>query len=158
MLFVLTLGYILMPDGLTMDPTKVETIMSWPTPYKVKDFQSFLRFANFCHHFIWNYSDIHILLTCLMCKGTDWKWSPACQEAFDHLKMVFTSPPILMSWLPDMLFIVETNASDYMLTAILLTHLPNSEIHSIAFHSCMFSGPELNYNVHDNEFMTKSFS
>ena len=57
------LSYILMPNGLMMDPTKVDTITSWPTPCKVKDLRSFLGFANFHCHFIWNYSDICIPLT-----------------------------------------------------------------------------------------------
>src|ERR1700733_3620249 len=56
------LGYILTPEGLTMDPAKVETITMWPVPHKVKDLQSFLRFANFYQRFIWNYSHICIPL------------------------------------------------------------------------------------------------
>ena len=41
------LGFILSPDGLTMDPAKVQTIKDWPEPRKVKDIQSFLGFAHF---------------------------------------------------------------------------------------------------------------
>jgi hypothetical protein len=65
------LGYILTPDGLTMDPAKVETITTWPIPRKVKDLQSFLGFANFYWCFIWNYSDICIPLMCLTCKTVE---------------------------------------------------------------------------------------
>jgi hypothetical protein len=42
----------LTPEGLTMDPTKVETIMTWPVLWKVKYLQSFLGFANFYCRFI----------------------------------------------------------------------------------------------------------
>jgi hypothetical protein len=55
-----------------MDPTIVETITSWPAPWKVKAIQSFLVFANFYHRCIWNYSDICVLLTCLTRKTTVW--------------------------------------------------------------------------------------
>ena len=41
------LGYILTPDGLMIDPAKVETITSWPGPCKVRDLQSFLGLTNF---------------------------------------------------------------------------------------------------------------
>ena len=41
------LGFILSPNGLTMDPSKVNTVLEWPEPHKVKDIQSFLGFANF---------------------------------------------------------------------------------------------------------------
>ena len=41
------LGMIIKPGQLTMDPIKLDGIASWPTPKKVKDVRSFLRFANF---------------------------------------------------------------------------------------------------------------
>ena len=41
------LGFILSPEGLTMDEAKVKVLQNWPEPHKVKDIQSFLGFANF---------------------------------------------------------------------------------------------------------------
>ena len=52
------LDYIMSPLGLTMATDKVKTIIDWPTPQRVKDIQSFLGFANFYRHFIFNYSEI----------------------------------------------------------------------------------------------------
>ena len=52
-----------------MDSAKIQTIMDWPEPRKVKDIQSFLGFANFYWQFISDYSKIVVLLTCLTCKG-----------------------------------------------------------------------------------------
>jgi len=48
---------------------------------------------------------------------------------------------------------VETDASDYALAAILSIMTKDNEIHPIAFHSQMFSTPELNYDVHDKELL-----
>ena len=59
------LGYIFSPFSLTMSDDKVKIIQDWPEPKKVKDIQSFLDFTNFYHWFIFNYSDIVILLTYL---------------------------------------------------------------------------------------------
>ena len=56
------LGFILSPDRLKMDKAKIQTILDWPEPRKIKDVQSFLGFANFYRHFISNYSDITIPL------------------------------------------------------------------------------------------------
>ena len=50
------------PDGLQMDPAKVQVITDWPEPCKVKDIQSFLGFANFYRCFIHNYSEITVPL------------------------------------------------------------------------------------------------
>ena len=41
------LGMIVKPSQLAMDPVKLNRIMNWPTPTKVKDVRSFLGFTNF---------------------------------------------------------------------------------------------------------------
>ena len=41
------LGFVVSPDGIRMDESKVQVIQDWPVPKRVKDIQSFLGFANF---------------------------------------------------------------------------------------------------------------
>src|SRR3979490_1904016 len=136
-----------------MAKNKVKTICDWPELRKIKDIQSFLGFANFYRRFIFNYSDIIIPLTWLTCKGTPWAWTEDCQRSFDYLKTAFTSAPILAHWEPDLPLIVETDASDYALTAILSTITSEGELHPLAFHSRTFTAPELNYDVHEKELL-----
>ena len=95
------LGYVLSPSSLTMSDAKVKTIQEWPKPKKAKDTQFFLGFANFYKCFIFNYSDIVILLTCLTRKDTPWNFDDKCRMAFNTLKQAFTSTPILMHWVLD---------------------------------------------------------
>jgi len=147
------LGYVLSPSGLTMSNAKVKTIQEWPESKKVKNIQSFLEFANFYRHFIFNYSDMVIPLTRLTRKDTPWNFDENCRKAFNTLKQAFTSTPILTHWVPDTQLVVETNASDYALAAILSIVTKDNEIHPIAFHSRTFSAPELNYDVHDKELL-----
>jgi len=147
------LGYVLSPSGLTMSNAKVKTIQEWPESKKVKNIQSFLEFANFYRHFIFNYSDMVIPLTRLTRKDTPWNFDENCRKAFNTLKQAFTSAPILTHWVPDTQLVVETNASDYALAAILSIVTKDNEIHPIAFHSRTFSAPELNYDVHDKELL-----
>ena len=63
------LGFILSTDGLHTAQDKVQTILDWPKPWKVKDVQSFLGFCNFYQHFIHSYSDIVVPLTQLTQKA-----------------------------------------------------------------------------------------
>jgi len=58
-----------------------------------------------------------------------------------------------MYWVPDAQLVMETNASDYALAAILSIITKDNEIHPITFHSWMFSAPELNYDVYDKELL-----
>jgi len=147
------LGYVLSPAGLTMSDAKVKTIQEWPEPRKVKNIQSFLGFANFYRRFIFNYSDIVIPLTRLTRKNSPWNFDNNCRIAFNTLKQAFTSAPILMHWVLDAQLVVETNASDYALAAILSIVTKDNEIHPVAFHSRTFSAPELNYDVYDKELL-----
>ena len=89
------LEYILSPSGLTMPNDKVKIIQNWPEPKKVKDIQSFLGFANFYCWFIFNYLDIVISLTYLIWKEISWKFNSSCCDAFNSLKKIFTSTPVL---------------------------------------------------------------
>jgi len=147
------LGYVLSPFGLTISDAKVKTIQEWPEPKKVKDIQSFLGFANFYRCFIFNYSNIVIPLTRLTRKDASWNFDENCRKAFNTLKQAFTSAPILTHWVPDAQLIVETDASDYALAAILSIVTKNNEIYPVVFHSRMFSALELNYNVYDKELL-----
>jgi len=48
---------------------------------------------------------------------------------------------------------METDASDYALATILSIMTKDNEIYPIAFHSRIFSAPELNYDIHDKELL-----
>ena len=148
------LGYILSSSGLTMSDDKVKIIQDWPEPKKVKNIQSFLGFTNFYRQFIFNYSDIVIPLTHLIQKDIPWKFDSSCQDAFNSFKKAFTSTPILTYWIPDAQLIVETDASDYALIAILSIVNEDNEVHQVVFHSRTFTVVELNYDTHDKELLT----
>jgi len=90
------LGFILSPEGLTMDQAKVKVIQDWPEPHRVKDVQSFLGFANFYRQFINDYAKIVIPLTHLTRKSIPFQFSEKACEAFVNLKNAFTTAPILL--------------------------------------------------------------
>ncbi|KAG5719203.1 hypothetical protein E4T56_gene11782 [Termitomyces sp. T112] len=85
------LGVIITPDGVRMDPAKVDAILNWPSPLNIKEVQSFLGFANFYRRFIDNYSGITKPLNQLTQKDTPWDWDSKCQSVFLLLKKAFTS-------------------------------------------------------------------
>ena len=64
------------------------------------------------------------------------------------MKKAFTTAPVLARWSPGDPLIVETDASDYALGAILSTIDPSdNQVYPIAFHSRTFTSPELNYDI-----------
>jgi len=75
------------------------------------------------------------------------------QAAFDTLKMAFTSAPILIHPDPAKPFIVETNALDFALGAILFQFGIDGLLHSVAFYSRKLTSAEINYQVYDKELL-----
>ncbi len=51
------LGYVVGPNGIKMDPAKVEAITTWPAPQSAHDIRVFLGLANFYRRFIKNFSN-----------------------------------------------------------------------------------------------------
>src|SRR5258708_14171545 len=113
------LRFILSPKGLQMDPTKVSTIQDWPKPRKVRDVQAFLGFANFYRRFIHDYSETTLPLNHLCKKSTTWHFCTEEANAFQDLKKVFGSAPVLAHWALDLPLMVETDASDCAIAGIL---------------------------------------
>src|SRR6266481_2001892 len=145
------LGYMLSPSGLGMTQNKIQAIQDWLEPCKVRDIQSFLGFANFYCCFIYGYSLIAVPLTQLTKKGIAWDWSDECRTAFNTLKKAFMMAPVLMHWIPDTPIMIETDASDYTLAAMLSIQTSDSDFHPVAFLSKTFDKVEKNYDVHDKE-------
>ncbi|GJR42003.1 hypothetical protein Tco_1310106 [Tanacetum coccineum] len=88
------LGYIVTGSGIKMDPTKVEALISWPTPSTIHDIHSFHGLASFYRRFIQNFSSIIApLIECM--KGGRFTWTSEAAKAFDILKAKVTEAPVL---------------------------------------------------------------
>ena len=128
------LGYIISADGVEMDQEKIKTVLKWDAPETVKDIQSFLGFANFYRRFIEGYSKLTRPLTNLTKKSEKFIWSAECDRAFQELKSRFTSAPILRHFDPHRPCIIECDASDFAIGAI-LSQKCDGRLQPIAFHS-----------------------
>src|SRR6266481_9002008 len=113
------LGFMVSPTGISMDITKTKAILNWPMPTNVKQIQSFVGFANFYQRFIVNFSETVTPLTRLTQKEAPCIWGPEQQAAFDTLKLAFTQAPILSHFNPNNPIVIETDASDYAIAAII---------------------------------------
>ena len=138
------LGHLISKSEIRMDGAKVASIRDWRAPTKVTELRSFLGLANYYRRFILGYSKIASALTDLLKKERKWEWDAECQAAFQMLKDVITSEPVLR--LPDMElpFEVHTDASDRALGGVLV-----QEGHPVAFESRKLNAVEERYNAHE---------
>ena len=139
--------------GIQIDKKKVQAIREWPKPKNLKEVQAFLGFANFYQRFIQGYSQICTPLTKMTKKEQPFHWECKQREAFEKLKKKFILAPILASFDPKRKIILETNALDQALGSCLSQPDAKGQLHPVAYRSRKFSGPELNYDVHDKELL-----
>ena len=131
-----------------MDPEKVRAVEQWLTPMDQKVLQRFLGFANFYRRFIRNYSSIAAPLNRLTSTKVKFSWGQEAEDAFRGLKGRFTSAPILVHPDPERQFIVEVDASNTGVGAILSQCLAgDAKVHPCAFYSHRLSSPEQNYDI-----------
>ena len=115
----IVLGHIVSKNGIEVDKAKVELISNLPTPKCVRDIRSFLGHAGFYRRFIKDFSAIACSLCNLLAKDVPFAWSQACEAAFDKLKTMLVSPPIMRSPNWNLPFEIMCDASDYAIGAVL---------------------------------------
>ena len=148
------LGLKISPGCIAMDPVKLSGITDWPTPKNLRHVNQFLGFCNFYRRFVENYSVLTRPLEKLKKKDVPWRWEKAEDDAFKALKKAFVSAPVLM--MPDTSapFVVETDASDFAIGAVLSQYGEDGELHPVAYYSRALVQAQRNYDVYDKELMS----
>jgi hypothetical protein len=93
---VACLGHAILKGGISVDPSKVQEVLSWNAPTSVSDIQSFLGLVGFYRRFIRGFSKISKPMTELLEKDKKFEWTPACEASFQELKKRPTTAPILV--------------------------------------------------------------
>ncbi|KAI2652522.1 Transposon Tf2-9 polyprotein [Labeo rohita] len=147
---VLFLGYVVSPGEIKPDPAKVKAVAEWPVPDTRKALQRFLGFANFYRQFIRNFGQVAALTSIKV----PFTWSAQAQEAFDNLKSRFISVRVLSMPDPEQQFIVEVDASNVGVGAVLSHHSPkDGRVHPCAIFSHRLNPAERNYNMGTRELL-----
>ena len=146
------LGHIVGPEGIQMDPRKVEAVRQWPRPTSVTEVRAFLGLAGYYRRFVKGFLRIAAPLTNLTKQNTlvTEAWTDACEQAFQELKDALTSAPVLL--FPDLTkpFVVYTDASKVAAGAVLLQD-QGAGLQPVAFHSKKFTPAEVRYPVYEQE-------
>ncbi|KII68202.1 Transposon Tf2-9 polyprotein [Thelohanellus kitauei] len=144
------LGFIVSPDGVKPDKSKVEPILNWKIPSCTKELQSFLGVCAFYQKFIKNFAHIASPFYRLLRKSTPWSWSESCSNAFMEIKTKLSEIPSLYH--PDwkLPFILHCDASDKAIGAVISQK--NGQVEKpIAFYSRILNSAERQYSTLDKE-------
>lgn len=89
------LGHMIDEAGVHTDPRKTEAIRKYPTPKNVKELRTFLGMAAFYRKFCLNFAKTASVLHELTSPKSAWNWTKSCEEAFERLKQMISSAPVL---------------------------------------------------------------
>ena len=83
---LLFLCHIVSIEGIRVDPTNIEAIVSWKPPRNVTEVRSFLGLARYYRRFIKGFSIIASSLTKILRKGVKFVWDDKCHSSFLSVK------------------------------------------------------------------------
>ena len=150
------LGHVVSKEGIAMQEDKVKAIKTWPSPRNLTELRAFMGTCGYYRRFVKDFSTIAAPLFALMKKGVTWEWTDECEEVFEGLKAELISKPILALPTDDGTFVLDSDASDFGLGAV-LSQTQNGEERVIAFASRTLSKPELKYKVTRKELLAVVF-
>ena len=76
------LGHVVLASSVSVDPEKVEEVMSWERPKSAFEIRSFLGLAGYYMRFIEDFSRLAAPMTRLTQKEVKFKWNDLCEKAF----------------------------------------------------------------------------
>ena len=146
------LGHVISKRGIETDPDKISVVENWPQPIDKTQVRSFIGLCSYYRKFIPKFADIARPLHKLTEKNVKFQWTDECQRSFELLKQKLVSAPILAS--PDFNepFILDTDASNDAIGAVLSQVIDGKE-RPIAYASKALSKSERRYCVTRKELL-----
>ena len=147
-------------QGVATDEGEIKAIKTWPTPTNATEAQSFLEFMGYYHQFIPKFMQVAQPLHELTLgenagkKKAAIQWNSKCQQAFDDLKRLCITTPILAYVDFTQPFKCHTDACGSGLGAVLYQTHENGTDDVTAYASRSLSKAESHYPAHKLEFLT----
>ena len=148
---VLYLGHIISSAGISPNPEKVKAVQDFRVPTNVRAVREFLGIAGYYRRFIHNFAKIAGSLHALTRQQVPFVWTPQCQQAFERLKELLVSPPVLAYPCFSRPFVLHTDASGQGLGAVLEQEQEDGQLHPVAYASRTLSKHESRYGITDLE-------
>ncbi len=139
--------------NLRMNSSKVTVIVSWITSINLKEIQNFVRFVNFYHCFIKNFSKLVKSFTQLTRKNTSFVWNKICVQVFNNLKKQVSLISVLRHFDLKWQAILKINALNYVKDEILSQYDDEKVLHSMIFYSKSMIFAEINYHIYDKKLL-----
>ena len=149
------LGHTVSSAGVHTDPSKIKTVQELPPPANLEMLRSFLGLAGYYRKFIPQFA---APLTALTKKCTAFIWEDHHQAAFLALKTCLCTAPILAYPKFDQPFILQTDASNIGLGAVLAQLDNDGTERVVAYASRTLTPRERSYSTVEKEALAIVFA
>ncbi len=133
------LRYVVFEEGIAIDLAKVEKICNLSAQKDKSGIRSILGLANYYKQFIKSYCVITAPLQELLKKSVHFRWGEKQEQDFINLKDALCKAPVLAYPDPNAPYIVDTDASNLAIGAV-LSQVQDGEEKVIIYGSKAFSG------------------
>ena len=140
------LGHLITAQGILPNPDKIKAVKEFRNPTNAREVREFLGIAGYYRRFVPGFSKVAGPLHNLTRQSMQIQWTPECQESFDQLKELLTSPPVLAYPDFERAFTLCTDASGQGLGAVLKQEV-EGHLHPITYASRTLSNSEKNYPI-----------
>ena len=147
------LGHVVSASGVSVDPEKVEAMISWERLKSIFEIHSFLGLAGYYKRFIEDFSRLEAPMTRLTRNEVKFYWDDRCEEAFQELKRRLTTAPILIVSDRGQGYTKYCDASRVGLGCILM-----QSGRVVAYGSLQLKNHEQNYPTHEMELAVVVFA
>ena len=144
------LGHLISEEGIRPDPNKVAKVLAWPLPTSDEEMKSFLGLCGYYARFIQNYAAITKPLRDATMVDGQVKWSGTMRNAFDHLKSILASPPVLALPTCEGTFVMYTDACNSAVGIVLAERTEKGE-RVIAYESKALTKQQVKWPTYDKE-------
>lgn len=130
---------------------KVVAIKTFPVPTTRRELRRFLGMAGYYRGFCRNFATVVAPLTALLSPAVPFVWSADCQPAFDSVKALLCSSPVLSA--PDFQrpFTIEVDASSVGAGAVLCQMDAEGLDHPVCYFSKKFNHCQSRYSTIEQE-------
>ena len=153
------LGHSVHQGGYEIAESRISAINNWKVPSSLKELRSFLGFASYFRRFVRNFSGICECLFDLTKKDTPFIWTPQHQWAFDKLKDMLCTAPVLdfPSQNPDDKMVLLVDASSTQHGCVLVQRMSGKSERVLFYGSKRFTESQTRYCTTLQEFFAVSY-
>lgn len=139
------LGFTISMNNISPGEKKIKCLKEFPTPKDIRSVRSFIGLSSYFRRFVKGFAVILKPMSDLLLKDSKFEWGNSQESAFQRIKTLLTTCPVLAIYNPKARTELHTDGSSAGLGSVLLQEQPDSKLHVIAYYGRRTTKEEAKY-------------